>query len=372
MIDNGSEIFGDNYIKSDGTLANNGFDALADLDSNNDGVIDANDNNFSMIKILKGDGSILSLEDAGIQSIGLNYSQQNSTDANGNTLVHSGSFTKNDGTNGQIGDFILQYDKLNSVATEWVDVPDDVAILPDAAGSGEVYSLHQAMAKDSTGELKNLVNAFLDATDNMQKLGIVKNIILKWTGADTISSDSRGEFIDARELTALEKFMGQEFSGIAEQGSSESTFPNSQAANILNAAFSALVEHVYAQLFSQTSMKFLYDMINFEVDINSGAAMLDLTDVTEYLKTQILQDKSNGDNLLAEFNRTFINLGLKNYGNYNDFYESFVSMDASYEVLFSVSEKTVVYGTDDNDSISTNAGDDAIYGGDGDDYMVSA
>ena len=32
IIDNGNEIFGDNYIKSDGTKASSGFDALSDLD----------------------------------------------------------------------------------------------------------------------------------------------------------------------------------------------------------------------------------------------------------------------------------------------------------------------------------------------------
>ena len=41
LINDGSEIFGDNYVKEDGSLASSGFDALKDLDSNNDGIINA-------------------------------------------------------------------------------------------------------------------------------------------------------------------------------------------------------------------------------------------------------------------------------------------------------------------------------------------
>jgi hypothetical protein len=39
-IDDGSELFGNNTILSNGNKAANGFEALKDLDSNNDGKID--------------------------------------------------------------------------------------------------------------------------------------------------------------------------------------------------------------------------------------------------------------------------------------------------------------------------------------------
>ncbi len=41
IIDDGSELFGDHFLKSDGTLATSGFDALADFDSNGDGKVSA-------------------------------------------------------------------------------------------------------------------------------------------------------------------------------------------------------------------------------------------------------------------------------------------------------------------------------------------
>ncbi|MDR1349171.1 MAG: hypothetical protein LBJ59_00030, partial [Zoogloeaceae bacterium] len=43
QIDDGSELFGVDTIKSNGQKATSGLDALADLDSNGDGVFDQND-----------------------------------------------------------------------------------------------------------------------------------------------------------------------------------------------------------------------------------------------------------------------------------------------------------------------------------------
>ena len=49
-IDTGRELFGDNTLLSDGTIAANGFEALADLDSNADGVVDVNDAELNIYK----------------------------------------------------------------------------------------------------------------------------------------------------------------------------------------------------------------------------------------------------------------------------------------------------------------------------------
>jgi len=121
IIDNGSEIFGDNYVKNNGQKATSGFDALRDLDSNNDGIISAEDSEFNNIKILKGDGSLISLEEAGIVSINLNSVNKNTVDKNGNTLVSQGTFVRTDGTTGNLGDFNLVVDKMNSFSVEWLE-----------------------------------------------------------------------------------------------------------------------------------------------------------------------------------------------------------------------------------------------------------
>ena len=50
IIDNGNELFGNNTLLSNGNLAQNGFEALSEFDSNNDGIINNQDENFHKLK----------------------------------------------------------------------------------------------------------------------------------------------------------------------------------------------------------------------------------------------------------------------------------------------------------------------------------
>ena len=75
QIDNGTELFGNNTQLSTGDKALNGFEALKDLDSNGDGVFNAEDNAWSEVKIWQdanGNGKVdsnelLTLEQANIK-----------------------------------------------------------------------------------------------------------------------------------------------------------------------------------------------------------------------------------------------------------------------------------------------------------------
>jgi hypothetical protein len=49
LIDNGSELFGDSTPLRSGQRASNGFEALSELDDNRDGVVDANDAQWSEV-----------------------------------------------------------------------------------------------------------------------------------------------------------------------------------------------------------------------------------------------------------------------------------------------------------------------------------
>lgn len=80
-IDSGAELFGSETLLANGSKAANGFAALAELDSNLDGVIDSSDAAFTTLRIWKdtdGDGytdegELLTLEEAGVQSINVGY-----------------------------------------------------------------------------------------------------------------------------------------------------------------------------------------------------------------------------------------------------------------------------------------------------------
>ena len=51
QIDNGNELFGNNTLLADGNKTAHGFQALAELDENKDGVVDANDAAFATLHL---------------------------------------------------------------------------------------------------------------------------------------------------------------------------------------------------------------------------------------------------------------------------------------------------------------------------------
>ena len=87
-----------------------------------------------------------------------------------------------------------------------VEVADDIAALPDAVGFGNVYSLHQAMSLDQTGELQSLVEAFVLETETTARWVLVNDILAHWSGQENIRSDGRGEQVNGQHLAVLETF----------------------------------------------------------------------------------------------------------------------------------------------------------------------
>lgn len=164
QIDNGTELFGNNSVLSNGQKAANGFEALKDLDSNNDGVFNNQDAAWNEVKVWKDSnsngivdaGELLTLEQVGITGFDLDYHTQSRDDTNGNAHLQTSTITKADGTTAAITDVWFKTDTANSIDTMNITIPDDIKALPDVAGFGNVHSLHIAMALDESGELKAL------------------------------------------------------------------------------------------------------------------------------------------------------------------------------------------------------------------------
>lgn len=153
-IDSGRELFGSETLLPNGMKAINGFEALKAFDVNGDGVIDANDPVFAQLRVWvdantdarTGEGELLTLEEARVKSINLAYTNSNFVDAQGNAHRQVGSYTTTDGQTRAATDVWFTSDVTNSLPTEWVEVPEDIAALPDAQGYGKVRDLRQAMA----------------------------------------------------------------------------------------------------------------------------------------------------------------------------------------------------------------------------------
>ncbi|MGV0960374.1 MAG: Ig-like domain-containing protein, partial [Limnohabitans sp.] len=119
VINHGGELFGNNTVLANGSKAANGWAALADLDSNADGVVDAKDARFAELRVwvdsngdgVSNQGELHSLAEEGIASIALAHTEE-VTSQNGNQLYGTGTVTHTDGAVTQITDALLQAQAL--------------------------------------------------------------------------------------------------------------------------------------------------------------------------------------------------------------------------------------------------------------------
>lgn len=65
--------------------------------------------------------------------------------------------------------------------TDMLPVPEEIAALPDAKGYGTTYDLHQAMVRDESGRLQELVEEFVASTDRDARLALTDQILFVWT-----------------------------------------------------------------------------------------------------------------------------------------------------------------------------------------------
>ena len=157
-IDNGGELFGVDTTKSDGKKATDGFDALSDLDSNDDGVFDAKDTRFKDVRVwrdLNQDGvsqssELSTLSANNIRSISLSKTRKTTNLGNGNTQTATATFTRTDDTTGTAANLGLASNTFYRQFTRAVTLTDKARKLPEVNGSGSVRNLCQAISRYST------------------------------------------------------------------------------------------------------------------------------------------------------------------------------------------------------------------------------
>ena len=133
-ISDASELFGEFTQKSNGEKASDGFDALADLDSNKDGVFDALDTAFDEVKVWQDANSdgisqaneLHTLEQMGVKSIDLN-GETISEENNGNQVGLRSSWTDTDDNKHNVDDVWFKYNRLEDETAAYVKVihPDE-------------------------------------------------------------------------------------------------------------------------------------------------------------------------------------------------------------------------------------------------------
>jgi len=283
-IDNGSELFGTDTLLSNSSLATDGIEALADLDSNTDGVIDSNDTAFSELKIWKdidSDGisrsdELLTLAQAGIASISLTRGQTTLDLGNGNTASDTGAFNKIGGGTGLFVNAILAERPVFSRYLEPVEVSTAASLLPTIWGFGLVRDLNQAATLSSS--LLDTLTDYVEATTLEDRAELLPTILEEWAataerpsswGADyelegiqTYIDDDPNEGYTPEYVAALEMVHQVEaFDGrpVASGG-----FVTGAQVSWLTQAYATLKQVVYSAIQPQLGAKQYYDALEYD------------------------------------------------------------------------------------------------------------
>ncbi|MDP2142563.1 MAG: hypothetical protein Q8J80_00380, partial [Gallionella sp.] len=313
IIDDGTELFGDASpaYEAGGTSPStgsgrteDGFAALAQEDTNADGVVNSSDANFSSLRVwqdLNQDGvsqagELKTLSELGIESFNVTSVNHSQLLANGNQIADTGTYTRTDGSTGTAGvtagmaDVNLAVDTFHRSFADTIPLTAEAQALPDMQGSGVVRDLRQA-ASLSTPEGATFATAlgqFSAATTRNDQRALLDTLIADW-GATSGFEDMQTKAaahgytlstnLDAMHqarLNALEQFNGRSFysmpwdttnaqsgvTGMSVTGEHIAINMNGTQLALLDQAYSALKESVYDALLPQTRLKPYLDDIS--------------------------------------------------------------------------------------------------------------
>ena len=379
-IDNGGELFGDktisdNYYSYTNPKAKNGFEALKEFDTNNDGIIDKNDKDFDKLLLwqdknsntITDEGELIKLSDK-VRSIDLNY-KEISTDNNGNSIRQTSTATLNDGTKVKADDvwFKVSLNKTKEIIDQ-DKIPLETKALPQVIASGNLNSLRVAASKNET--LATMINLYLMLSPEDRKKHI-DELIYKWAEAEGISEDSMRGDVKARDMAVYEKITGKPFNQ-----SWRGANPGPNASNRVNDKINTFKRYVYSTIELQTT----YSDLNLDMEKMSLGEDGKLSYKFDTLNSKLMRLYKDGkhDEIIklmgiirdASAYKPIFQKNLK---------ENLVKLGSNDDKLLSLCLNTYISGTDSNDFINGNSennfinggkGNDTLYGGYGNDMYV--
>jgi hypothetical protein len=199
-IDSGKELFGDATALYTGGTAADGFAALAQEDTNADGLVNASDANWNSLKLwrdLNQDGisqsnELFTLGSQNIAALKVASTDHSQTLANGNQIADLGGYIKTDGSNGTLGavsgmaDINLANNPFYSQFTDTIPLTEAAQGIADMQGAGMVRRLREAASLNAG--LVTQVNALAGQTRS-QMLQSLDTLLKDWSAtSDFISS----------------------------------------------------------------------------------------------------------------------------------------------------------------------------------------
>ncbi|HFK2692881.1 TPA: calcium-binding protein, partial [Kluyvera ascorbata] len=352
-IDSGNELFGNNTVLSNGSLAANGYEALQELDTNGDGTLNSRDEAWQQLQVWQDrngnarvdDGELMSLSEAGIAAIDTDYKNSTWVDKQGNAHKQTGEVIYLDGSEGQSADVWFDVDKGYTSYTLDIVVPQSVRALPWVRGFGNMTDLHVAMSLNP--ELQTMVEQYI--VDPLNSQALLQDIIFTWAGVADIAADSRGENIDARRLSVLEKATGENYQNKV----NGTTDPLKNAAVLLEDEYKRFSDFIEASLLSQTLYRDDFATISLTMKSDYSGLTLNFDDFASHLESIKLTDV----NEYLHLRKTFYSL-----------FEYSPSCSDVREQLGIPSEQ-LFFGDDGNDTLSGNKTNDYIWGSTGNDTL---
>ncbi|MRT33701.1 calcium-binding protein [Xylella fastidiosa] len=427
-IDSGRELFGTDTVKRNGQLATDGFDALRDVDSNQDGKIDAADRVFANLRIwrdLNQDGisqaNELSTLDANhIVSIGVTATAGRVDLGNGNVQTAAGAFTRSnsttgatEGTTGTAANLDLLADTFYRDFTQQVALTDQAKALPFLRGSGRVRNLDEAISLSK--DLGDWVQSYSQQSTRQAQLDRLDGLMEKWANTSDMQSlqaqagalRSKGVTVTyvlsglnpgtaayqnfLRKLGIVERFMGFTYGGKqgearftpldATSGTMTVSLSDAQVTNIA-LAYERFKTDIYESLLLKTRMEPIYNLA--EEDFVNGAWVMDWSGVERALKQGIQRHPRDGILDAIEFvsalgYKTAERLGWNAIGFLADQLsatpdmEGFNRESSSWTVILYAANEHYLPGTLGSDLLVGTSGNDLIRGGgngEGNDVLI--
>lgn len=433
IINNGGELFGDSTLLADGSRAAHGYAALAELDSNGDGKVDAADEQFADLRVwrdLNSDGistasELFTLEELGIASLDTAYKNTHTGLAGGNTLVQQGSFTKADGSSGQMGDVNFVVNNLYGNYADKIALTPEQMQAANLQGIGGLRDLREAAALSE--KLALALKAYSEADSKEAQQALLENLVEQWaatnpyfgaeisisnqltlTSSEGIGltpaqakamqnqifmvSEERQQMLDetARKLAIVNAFSGirSSFVGVY----NEATF--GKVAAVADKQYATLMKSIYEGLLFQTRLQPYLNAVtftlangSFEPDFSGIKTAFEMVhaenpkkafvDLSEF----IVFSQNNNKPVFAELSTllTQITYDAVNAGQLDE-YAQVLSRNTleglghklgtdGKDVFYGNNLSNYLMGADGNDTLHGRGGDDILSGGTGDDEL---
>ncbi|MBF0342354.1 MAG: hypothetical protein HQL95_15520, partial [Magnetococcales bacterium] len=427
-IDSGRELFGVNTLKSNGQFATDGFDALRDLNDNQDGNIDAADADFVNLRIwrdLNQDGisqtnELTTLAQNNIIAIGVNSTAVRTNLGNGNIQTAAGTFTFANGTNGNTGatgedegtvaNLDLLVNTFYRQFTDQIALTDQAKGLPNLRGSGWVRNLAEAISLST--DLGDWVQSYTRQTTRQGQIDLLDGLVDQWVDTAEFKSlkmqatalasvgvslqynlalmqngtSAYNDFI--RKLGVVERFMGFTYGGPMGQarftpldvnsGHLSVSFSSGQISSIA-LAYDRFKADIYESLLLQTRLSGYGNLL--EIGKVDGELVLNAQPLENAFKNAIATNPRDGMIDLIEFVSAAGETHLKDLGwNAREFLitqldsapelGAFNDELSSWTVRFAASTENTLTGTIRPDLLLGSAISNTLNGGSGDDILA--